>query len=171
MARAGRSPSSTHRQESRNHIAKGTHDPSARPQTGYFLTFLTGFGPREWSQRRENGRGMPGGPFSGPGDHSGPISDHFRRFRARPLICDLNIVTLPQLRLLRHQHCVLTQDRCLLLQQRTCLLLGQDRCLLLRQDRCLLLRQDRCLLLRQDRCLLLRQDICKMVRQGPALSY
>ena len=88
---------------------------------------------------------MPGGRFSRPGDHSGPISGHFRRSRARPPICDLNIVTLPQLR--------------------------QDRCLLLRQDRCLLLRQDRCLLLRQDRCLLLRQDRCKMVRQGSALSY
>ena len=61
-------------------------------------------GPRDRSQRRDNGRGMPGGRFSGPGDHSGPISVHFRRFRARPLICDLNIVTLPQLRLLRFQH-------------------------------------------------------------------
>ena len=120
-------------------------------------------GPRDRSQRRENGRGMPGGRFSGPGDHSGPISGHFRRFRARPPICDLNIVTLPQLRLLRHQHCVLRQDRCLFLQQKRCLLLRQDRCLLLRQDRCLLLRQDRCLLLRQDRCLL--------VRQGAALSH
>ena len=77
-------------------------------------------GPRDRSQRRS----MPGGRFSGPGDHSGPISGHFRRFRARPPTRDLNIVTLPQLR--------------------------QDRCLLLRQDKCLLLRQDRCLLLRQD---------------------
>ena len=39
---------------------------------------------------------MPGGQFSRPGDDSGPISGHFRRFRARPTICDLNIVTLPQ---------------------------------------------------------------------------
>ena len=91
-------------------------------------------GPRDRSQRRENGRGMPGGRFSGPGDHSGPISDHFRRFRARPPICDLNIVTLPQLRLLRHQHCVLRQDRCLFLQQKRCLLLRQDRCLLLQEQ-------------------------------------
>ena len=48
---------------------------------------------------------MPGARFSGPGDHSGPISDHFRRFGARPTICDLNIVTLPQLILLRIQQC------------------------------------------------------------------
>ena len=70
-------------------------------------------------QRLGNDRGMPGGRFSGPGDHSGPISGHFRRSRARPPICDLNIVTLPKLRLLRHQQCVLTQDRCLFLQQKT----------------------------------------------------
>ena len=127
------------------------NDPSARPQTGNFLTFLADFGPRDRSQRLGNGRGMPGGRFSRPGDHSGPISGHFRPFRARPTICDLNIVTLPQLRLLRHQHCVLRQDRCPFLQQKRCLLLRQGRCLLLRHDRCLLLRQDRCLLLRQDR--------------------
>ena len=90
--------------------------------------------PRDWSQRLGNGRGIHGGRFSGPGDHSGPTSNHFRRFRARPTICDLNIVTLPQLRFLRHQHCLLRQHRCLLLQQRTCLLLGQDRCLLLRLE-------------------------------------
>ena len=35
------------------------HDPSARPQTGNFLTFLAGFGPRDRPQRRENGHGMP----------------------------------------------------------------------------------------------------------------
>ncbi len=107
---------------------------------------------------------MPGGRFSGPGDHSGPISGHFRRSRARPPICDLNIVTLPQLRLLRHQHCVLREDRCLFLRQRTCLLLRPDRCLLLRQDRCLLLRQDRCLLLRQGRCLLLQEQTSVLCR-------
>ena len=82
-------------------------------------------GPRDRSQRRGNGRGMPGGRFSGPGDHSGPISSHFNRFRARPPICDLNIVILPQLRLLRHQHCVLRQERCLLLQQKTSVLSHQ----------------------------------------------
>ena len=60
---------------------------------------------------------MPGGGLTGPGDDSGPSSDHFRRFRARPIICDLNIVTLPQLRLLRYQNCVLRQDRCLFLQK------------------------------------------------------
>ena len=66
---------------------------------------LAGFWPRDRSQRRENGRGMPGDRFSGPGDHSGPISGHFPRFRARLTICDLNIVTLPQLTLLRLQQC------------------------------------------------------------------
>ena len=40
-----------------------------------------GFGPQDRSQRRENGRGKPVDRFSGPGDHSGPISGHFRRFR------------------------------------------------------------------------------------------
>ena len=69
------------------------------------MTFLSDLGPREWSQRLGNGRGMPGGRFSRPGDHSGPISGHFRRFRARPPICDLNIVILGQLRLLRCQQC------------------------------------------------------------------
>ena len=54
-------------------------DPSAKPQTDIFLTFLADFGPREWSQRLGNGRSMPGGRFSSPGDHSGPISGHFRR--------------------------------------------------------------------------------------------
>ena len=48
---------------------------------------------------------MLGGRFSRPGDHSEPSSGDFHRFRARPTICDLNIVTLPQLRLLRHQQC------------------------------------------------------------------
>ncbi len=48
---------------------------------------------------------MPRGRFSRPGDHSGPISGHFRRFSARPPICDLNIVILGQLRLLRLQQC------------------------------------------------------------------
>ena len=129
------------------------HNPSARPETGDLFTFLAGFWPRDWSQRPENGRGMPGGRFSRPGDHSGPTSGHFRRFRARPTICDLNIVTLPQLRLLRHQHCVLRQNRCLFLQQKRCLQLRQDRCLLLRLDRCLLLRQDRCKIFRQGRAL------------------
>ena len=93
-------------------------NPSARPQTGDFLTFLAGFEPRNQSQRRGNGQEKLGDRFSGPGDHSGPISEHFRRFRARPPICDLNIVTLPQWRLLRHQHCVLRQNRWLLLQQK-----------------------------------------------------
>ena len=70
-----------------------------------FRLYLGGFGPRDRSQRRENAREKPGERFSGPGDHSGPISDHFRQFKARPPICDLNIVILPQLRLLRLQHC------------------------------------------------------------------
>ena len=48
---------------------------------------------------------MPRGRFSRPGDDSGPISGNFRRFRARPPICDLNIVILGQLRLLRLQQC------------------------------------------------------------------
>ena len=61
---------------------------------GYILAV---FWPRDRSQRRENGWGKPGDRFSGPGDHSGPISGHFRRFRARPPIRDLNIVILPQL--------------------------------------------------------------------------
>ena len=87
----------------------------------HFLTFLAGFWPRYWSQRLGNGRGIHGGRFSGPGDHSGPISGHVLRSRARPIFCDLNIVTLPQLRLLRHQHCVLREDRYLFLQQERCL--------------------------------------------------
>ena len=80
---------------------------------------LAGFGPRDRSQRRENGRERPGDGFSGPGDHSGPILSHFCRFRARPPMCDLNVMTLPQLRFLRLEHCVLRQDRCLFLQQKT----------------------------------------------------
>ena len=48
---------------------------------------------------------MPGGRFSRPGDHSGSIWGHFRQFRARPPICDLNIVILGQLGLLRLQQC------------------------------------------------------------------
>ena len=92
---------------------------------GNFLDLLADFGPRDLSQRLGNGHAMHLGGFSGPGDHSGPISGNFRRFRARPIICDLNIVTLPQLRGLRLEHCVLTQDRCLFLQQKRCLLLRQ----------------------------------------------
>ena len=46
------------------------------PQTGNLFTFLAGFGPRDWSQRLGNGRGIHRGQFSGPGDHSGPMSDH-----------------------------------------------------------------------------------------------
>ena len=98
--------------------SKLSHDPSARPQTIDFLTFLADFGPRDWSQTLGNGRRIHLGGFSRPGDRSGPIWGHFRRFRARPPIWDLNIVTLPQLRLLRNQQCVLRQNRCLLLQQR-----------------------------------------------------
>ena len=46
-----------------------------------------------------------------------------------------DIVALPQLRLLRHQHCVFKQDQRLFLQQKRCLLPRQDRCPLLRQGR------------------------------------
>ena len=86
-----------------------------------FLFWAAGVVPeaRKWPREAERGG------FSGPGDDSGPISDHFWWFRAR----------------------------CLLLRQDRCLLLRQDRCLLLRQDRCLLLRQDRCLLVRQGAAL------------------
>ena len=111
---------------------------------GYHVNFLGSapdLGPRDLSQRLGNGRAIHLGGFSGPGDHSGHISDHFRRFRARQPICDLNVVILPQLRALRLEHCVLTQDRCLFLQQKRLLLLRQDRCLLLRRDRCLLLQE------------------------------
>ena len=41
------------------------------------------------SQRRENGREKPGDRLSGPGDHSGAISVHFRRFGTMRPICDL----------------------------------------------------------------------------------
>ena len=58
---------------------------------------------------RDNGQEKLGDRFSGPGDHSGFISGHFRRFRAR-------------------------QDRCLLLRQDRCLLLRKDRCLLLQEQ-------------------------------------
>ena len=37
---------------------------------------LVDFRAQEHSQRRENGQGMPGGRFSGPGDHSGSILDN-----------------------------------------------------------------------------------------------
>ena len=110
---------------------------------------LVGFWPRHPSQRRENGRGMPGDRFSGPGDHSGPISSHFRRFRARPPICDLNTVTLPQLRLLRHQHCVLRQDRCLFLQQKTSVLSQQQTSVLSQQQASVLSQQKTSILSQQ----------------------
>ena len=87
---------------------------------GYHVNFWGSgpdLGPRDLSQRLGNGRAIHLGGFSGPGDHSGPISGHFRRFRARPPICELNIVTLPQLRLLRHQHCVLRQKMSVLAAQ------------------------------------------------------
>ena len=48
---------------------------------------------------------MPGGRFSGPGDHSGPISAHFRQFEPRPPTCDLNILTLPQWEFRRLRNC------------------------------------------------------------------
>ena len=99
-----------------------------------YISDFAGLGPQDWSQRQENGRGKPGCRFSGLGDHSGPISNHFRRFRARPPICDLNIVILPQLRLLRHQHCVLRQDRCLFLQQKTSVLSQQQTSVLSQQQ-------------------------------------
>ena len=106
-------------------VKEQQNDPSARPQTGpeesnsraaagnrpiwRFRHFLAGFWPRDWSQTLGNGRRIHLGGFSRPGDHSGPISDHFRRFRARPPLCDLST----QLTLLRHQHCALRHDRCL----------------------------------------------------------
>ena len=58
------------------------------------MTFLPDFGSRDWSLGLRNGRDIHGGAFSGPGDHSGPISGNFRRFRARPTFCDLNIATI-----------------------------------------------------------------------------
>ena len=39
---------------------------------------------RDRSQTLGNTCRIHVGGFSKPGDHSGPISDHFRRFRARP---------------------------------------------------------------------------------------
>ena len=45
------------------------------PKGGYLKIGIRPF--EIWSQRLRNGRGMPGGRFSGTGDHSGPISDHF----------------------------------------------------------------------------------------------
>ena len=93
-----------------------------------------GFGPRDRSQRRENGREKPAGRFSGPGDHSGPISDHFLRLWARPPVCDLNIVILPQLRRLRLEHCVLRLARCLFLQQKTFVLSHQKTSVLPQQQ-------------------------------------
>ena len=93
---------------------------------GNFLDLLSDLGPRDLSQRLGNGRAIHLGGFSGPGDHSGPISGRFRRFRARPPICDLNIVTLPQVRPLRLQQCVLKQDRCLLLLPKTSVLSQQQ---------------------------------------------
>ena len=51
--------------------------PARDPKQAICLTFLVDFSPRDWSQRLGNGHGMPGGRFSCPGDHSGPISDHF----------------------------------------------------------------------------------------------
>ena len=123
-------------------------------------------GPRDRSQRRENGRGMPGGRFSGPGDHSGPISGHFRRFRARPPICDLNIVTLPQLRLLRHQHCVLRQDRCLFLQQKTSVL-SQQQTSVLSQQQTSVLSQQQTSVLSQQKTSILSQPV--LARTGKLL--
>ena len=98
-------PGPRHDRQAASDAADVYMTPARDPKQAFFLPFWRIFG--------RNGRGMPGGRFSRPGDHSGPISDHFRRFRARPNICDLNIMTLPQLKLLRHQHCVLRQDRCL----------------------------------------------------------
>ena len=63
--------------------------------------YFGGFGPWDRSQRRGNGREKPWDRISGPSDHSGPISGHFCPFRARPHICDVNFVLLPQLRCLR----------------------------------------------------------------------
>ena len=111
---------------------------------GYHVNFLglaPELGPRDLSQRLGNVRAIHLGGFSGPGVHSGPISGHFRRFRARPPICDLNTVTLPQLRLLRHQNCVLRQQRCLFLQQKTSVLSQQQTSVLSQQQTSVLSQQ------------------------------
>ena len=61
-------------------------------------------------------------------DSSGPISGHFRRIRDRPLICDLNIVALPQLRLLRlQQTSVLSQQQTSVLSQQQTSILSQQK--------------------------------------------
>ena len=108
---------------------------------GNFLDLLPDLGPRDLSQRLGNGCAIHLGGFSGPGDHSGPILGPFLRFRARPPICDLNIVTLPQLGLLRHQQCVLRQDRCLFLQQRPSVLSQQQTSVLSQQQTSVLSQQ------------------------------
>ena len=120
---------------------------------GYHVNF-SGSGPdlrpRDLSQRLGNGRAIHLGGFSGPGDHSGPILGHFRRFRARPPICNLNIVTLPQWRLLRLQHCVLRQDICMFLQQKTSVLSQQQTSVLSQQQTSVLSQQQPSLLLQEQ---------------------
>ena len=49
---------------------------------------------------------MPGGGFSGPGDHSGPVSDHLDILRLQHSdIATIETSETPQLRLERPQHC------------------------------------------------------------------
>ena len=101
-----------------------------------------------------------------------PFRVIFHRFRARPPICDLNIVTLPQLRLLRHQYCVLRQDRFLFLQPKTSVLSQQQTSVLSQQKTSIPSQQktrqlpapvaivDICLVSTADICPVSAADIC-----------
>ena len=107
---------------------------------------------------------MPGGRFSRPGDHSGPISDHFRRFRARPPICDLNIVILPQLRLLRHQHCASEKSTMCVETTQMSALATEDICLVSTVDICPVSAADICPVSTAGICPVSTEDISSVAR-------
>ena len=76
-----------------------------------------------------------------------PFWTHFGQFspiRARPPICDLHIVTLPQMRLLRLEHCVDTAQMSVLAIEGICLVSTADICLVSAADICPVSTADIC---------------------------
>ena len=158
-----------------------------------FGLYFGGFGPRDGSQRRGNGREKLGDRFSGPGDHSGPISNHFRRFRARPPLCDLKFDDDEQLRLLRLEHCdiatvetsetstlcVETKQMSVLATEDICPVSAADIRPVSTADICPVSQKTSILSQQKTRrlpaagrlllCLLLRQDRCLLLRQDRCL--
>ena len=87
------------------------------------------FGPRDLSQRLENGRAMLVGRFSRPGDHSRSISGHFGDFGPDPLSeTSTSVLSQQQTSVLsQHQASILSQQQTSVLSQQKTSILSQQR--------------------------------------------